>query len=201
MKFTRRVAAPILAGGIALAGLFVIAVFLIMVFRALTNPMIEHFGDMEGETHGSARFATDKETAALARAAGLAVALVPGEEENFKITGVGDLARARRRLEAQMDIRTGTGFDVHAFGPGEGVWLCGVLVPHERGLVGHADARGRPGVHDLPVPAVALTAEPLGHGLGDAGDHQHQSPSSRITAGTSSSRITVASKTSAAIMP
>ena len=43
---------------------------------------------------------------------------IPGEEENFKITGVGDLARARRRLEAQMDIRTGTGCDVHAFGPG-----------------------------------------------------------------------------------
>ncbi len=50
-----------------IAGLFVIAVFLIMVFRALTNPMIEHFGDMEGETHGSARFATNKEVAPLTR--------------------------------------------------------------------------------------------------------------------------------------
>lgn len=78
--------------------------------------------------------------AALARAAGLAVALVPGEEENFKITGVGDLARARRRLEAQMDIRTGTGFDVHAFGPGAAVTLCAVTIPHSHGLVGHSDA-------------------------------------------------------------
>jgi type IV secretion system protein VirD4 len=39
------------------------AVLLILVFRFLTNPMIEHFGDMDGETHGSARFATNKEVA------------------------------------------------------------------------------------------------------------------------------------------
>jgi len=51
-----------------IAGLFVIAVFLILVFRVLTNPMIEHFGDMEGETHGSARFATNKEVAPFTRA-------------------------------------------------------------------------------------------------------------------------------------
>lgn len=49
------------------AGLLVVLVFLILVFRVLTNPLIQYFGDMEGETHGSARFATDKETAALAR--------------------------------------------------------------------------------------------------------------------------------------
>ena len=39
-----------------------------------------------------------------------------------------------------MDIRTGNGFDVHAFGPGDHVMLCGVAIPHERGLVGHSDA-------------------------------------------------------------
>lgn len=78
--------------------------------------------------------------AALARAAGLAVALVPGEERNFKITSPGDLARARRHLEAQMDIRTGTGFDVHAFGPGTAVTLCGITIPHSHGLIGHSDA-------------------------------------------------------------
>ena len=51
-----------------IAGLLVVLVFLILVFRVLTNPLIQYFGDMEGETHGSARFATAKETAALARA-------------------------------------------------------------------------------------------------------------------------------------
>lgn len=39
-----------------------------------------------------------------------------------------------------MDIRTGTGFDVHRFGPGDHVTLCGVAVPHDRGLQGHSDA-------------------------------------------------------------
>ena len=39
-----------------------------------------------------------------------------------------------------MDIRTGNGFDVHAFGPGDGVTLCGVAIPFDRGLVGHSDA-------------------------------------------------------------
>lgn len=39
-----------------------------------------------------------------------------------------------------LDIRTGNGFDVHAFGPGDHVMLCGVRVPHDHGLVGHSDA-------------------------------------------------------------
>lgn len=39
-----------------------------------------------------------------------------------------------------MDIRLGNGFDVHAFGPGDHVVLCGVTIPHDRGLVGHSDA-------------------------------------------------------------
>ena len=39
-----------------------------------------------------------------------------------------------------MDIRLGNGFDVHAFGPGTEVILCGVPIAHDRGLVGHSDA-------------------------------------------------------------
>ncbi|MER2554867.1 MAG: type IV secretory system conjugative DNA transfer family protein, partial [Thauera sp.] len=39
-----------------------------IAFRFITNPLIIHFGDMEGETHGSARFATKKEVAPLTRA-------------------------------------------------------------------------------------------------------------------------------------
>ena len=50
-----------------IAGLGVLAVFVVLLFRVLTNPMIAHFGSMEGETHGSARFATDKEAAVLTR--------------------------------------------------------------------------------------------------------------------------------------
>ena len=63
---------------------------------------------------------------AVARAAGLAVRIVPGDEANFKITTAADLERARALTGGAMDIRTGNGFDVHAFGPGVGVTLCGV---------------------------------------------------------------------------
>jgi len=38
------------------------------------------------------------------------------------------------------DIRTGNGFDVHAFADGDHVVLCGVSIPHDRGLSGHSDA-------------------------------------------------------------
>jgi len=77
---------------------------------------------------------------AVARAAGLAVRLVPGAEENYKITTAADLDKARRSVGGAMDIRTGNGFDVHAFGLGNSVTLCGVVVPFDRGLVGHSDA-------------------------------------------------------------
>jgi 2-C-methyl-D-erythritol 4-phosphate cytidylyltransferase/2-C-methyl-D-erythritol 2,4-cyclodiphosphate synthase len=76
----------------------------------------------------------------VARAAGLPVAITPGSVDNLKITLPGDLTRAARILESQMDIRTGNGFDVHAFGPGDHVMLCGVKIDHDQGLVGHSDA-------------------------------------------------------------
>lgn len=76
----------------------------------------------------------------LARKAGLPVAIVPGDGNNFKITLPQDFTRAERLLEAQLDIRTGTGFDVHAFCEGNAVTLCGIRLPHDRGLKGHSDA-------------------------------------------------------------
>lgn len=39
-----------------------------------------------------------------------------------------------------MDIRIGNGYDVHRFEPGRELWLCGVKVEYERGLLGHSDA-------------------------------------------------------------
>ncbi|MEJ6394882.1 2-C-methyl-D-erythritol 2,4-cyclodiphosphate synthase [Gymnodinialimonas sp. 2305UL16-5] len=77
----------------------------------------------------------------VARAAGLDVAIVPGDEANLKITGPADFARAASVLKGQdMDVRVGNGFDVHRFGPGDHVMLCGMSVPHSRGLQGHSDA-------------------------------------------------------------
>ena len=39
-----------------------------------------------------------------------------------------------------MDFRVGFGYDVHQLGPGEEFWLGGILVPHEKGSIGHSDA-------------------------------------------------------------
>ena len=77
--------------------------------------------------------------AAVAERAGLAVAIVEGSEDNVKVTRTGDMVRAERILGAG-ETRTGLGFDVHRFGPGDHVMLCGVKVPHEFGLEGHSDA-------------------------------------------------------------
>ncbi|MEQ9693331.1 bifunctional 2-C-methyl-D-erythritol 4-phosphate cytidylyltransferase/2-C-methyl-D-erythritol 2,4-cyclodiphosphate synthase [Shimia sp. SDUM112013] len=76
----------------------------------------------------------------VARAAGLDVAIVAGNEANLKITTPGDFARMERILRGQMDIRLGNGFDVHAFEDGDHVVLCGVTIPHSKGLRGHSDA-------------------------------------------------------------
>lgn len=104
----------------------------------------------------------------VARAAGLDVTIVEGDEENLKLTFPGDFARAEkvlaeRQKDQTMDIRLGNGFDVHAFCEGDHVWLCGVQVPHGRGLLGHSDADV--GMHALTDAIYGALA------LGDIGRH------------------------------
>lgn len=77
---------------------------------------------------------------AVARAAGIEVAIVPGDPNNIKITTPDDFKRAEKILGGPMDIRTGNGFDVHAFEPGNHVTLCGVDIDHDKSLKGHSDA-------------------------------------------------------------
>ncbi|MSO68310.1 MAG: bifunctional 2-C-methyl-D-erythritol 4-phosphate cytidylyltransferase/2-C-methyl-D-erythritol 2,4-cyclodiphosphate synthase [Pseudolabrys sp.] len=79
--------------------------------------------------------------AALAEWAGLKVAVFAGESGNVKLTTDEDFAKAEaRRIASLADLRTGNGFDVHAFGDGDHVWLGGLKIPHDRGLTGHSDA-------------------------------------------------------------
>ncbi len=81
--------------------------------------------------------ADDVETA---HAIGIDVTIVQGRETNIKITRAEDLSLAASLMGTNMDIRTGNGFDVHKFGPGDHVTLNGVDIPFDRGLVGHSDA-------------------------------------------------------------
>jgi len=114
--------------------------------------------------------------AAVMEHAGHRVITVPGAETNIKVTTMNDLAHLN---DAISETRTGQGFDVHKFGPGDGVWLCGVKVPHDHGLEGHSDA---------DVALHAATDAILGAiGAGDIG--QHFPPSDPSYRGVSSDRF------------
>ncbi|MBR0651867.1 bifunctional 2-C-methyl-D-erythritol 4-phosphate cytidylyltransferase/2-C-methyl-D-erythritol 2,4-cyclodiphosphate synthase [Roseomonas terrae] len=95
--------------------------------------------------------------AALLEAAGLPVALVPGDEANIKITWPEDLARVEAHLAARLIPRMGTGFDVHRLVPGRPLVLCGVTIPSPLGLSGHSDADV--GIHALCDAIYGALAE------------------------------------------
>jgi 2-C-methyl-D-erythritol 4-phosphate cytidylyltransferase/2-C-methyl-D-erythritol 2,4-cyclodiphosphate synthase len=102
--------------------------------------------------------------AAVVERAGHAVYVFEGERENIKLTTADDFTRAEARLLGDLaDVRCGQGFDVHAFGSGDHIWLGGLKVPHDRGLEGHSDA---------DVLAHAITDAILGAlADGDIGAH------------------------------
>jgi 2-C-methyl-D-erythritol 4-phosphate cytidylyltransferase/2-C-methyl-D-erythritol 2,4-cyclodiphosphate synthase len=89
------------------------------------------------ESAGKNDFTDD---AALAEWAGIKVATFAGEAGNIKITTPEDFLRAQSINTQLSDIRTGTGFDIHAFGPGDHVMLGGVKIENSKALVGHSDA-------------------------------------------------------------
>jgi 2-C-methyl-D-erythritol 4-phosphate cytidylyltransferase / 2-C-methyl-D-erythritol 2,4-cyclodiphosphate synthase len=102
--------------------------------------------------------------AALAEWAGLTVATFEGDAANMKLTTPEDFVREEARLGAMLgDIRTGTGYDVHAFGEGDHVMICGVRVPHTRGFLAHSD--GDVGLHALVDAILGALAD------GDIGSH------------------------------
>jgi 2-C-methyl-D-erythritol 4-phosphate cytidylyltransferase/2-C-methyl-D-erythritol 2,4-cyclodiphosphate synthase len=116
---------------------------------------------------------------AVAAAAGIEVAMIEGDEANMKITSAQDLVRAERLIAGASETRTGSGYDVHRFGPGDHVMLCGVRVPHTHGLVGHSDADA--GLHALTDAVLGALAQ------GDIG--QHFPPSDPQWKGASSDRF------------
>ncbi len=132
------------------------------LWRAQT-PQGFHF-DVILAAHRAAAGYELTDNSAVAEAAGLMPLLVDGDEDNLKVTTAEDLAAAARQLAAQLgDVRVGLGFDVHAFGPGDKVVICGIEIPHGAGLVGHSDADV--GLHSLTDAVLGAI------GAGDIGQH------------------------------
>ena len=148
------------------------------LWRAQT-PQIFRFASLLTAHRAAAALGADEATAltddaSVAERAGLKVVMVPGSEDNSKITTTEDLLRA-----SVVETRTAFGFDVHGFGPGNAVMLGGVAIPHVQALAGHSDA---------DVALHALTDALLGTiGAGDIG--QHFPPSDPQWRGASSDRF------------
>ena len=130
------------------------------LFRAQT-PQAFRYPLLLALHRAAAAGATDD--ASVLEAAGHAVALVAGHEDNIKITWPEDLVRMARILRPALSPRVGTGFDVHVLAVGRRLMLCGIEVPHERGLAGHSDADV--GIHALCDAIYGALAD------GDIGRH------------------------------
>ena len=101
--------------------------------------------------------------AGVVEQAGGRIVLTAGDPLLMKLTYPEDFTMAEALAAETRVTCIGQGFDAHRFGPGDGVWLCGVKIAHDKKLIGHSDADA--GLH-------ALTDALLGAiGEGDIGDH------------------------------
>ncbi|MCW5685453.1 MAG: bifunctional 2-C-methyl-D-erythritol 4-phosphate cytidylyltransferase/2-C-methyl-D-erythritol 2,4-cyclodiphosphate synthase [Pseudolabrys sp.] len=136
------------------------------MLRTVQTPQAFHFATLLDAHRRAAQAGRDDFTddAALAEWAGITVAVFDGEAENIKMTTAEDFDRiAARDADRLGDIRTGFGFDVHAFGDGDHVTIGGIAIPHSRGLSGHSDADV--GLHALVDAILGALAD------GDIGSH------------------------------
>ena len=125
----------------------------------------------------SSREATDD--AQMLREAGHDVLMVPGDERLEKLTYPQDFARAEAQLASCRTTRVGMGYDVHRLAADEELWLCGVQVPHDRGLAGHSDA-------DVAIHAIV---DALLGALSEGDIGSHFPPSDPQWRGAASSRF------------
>ncbi|WP_201836958.1 bifunctional 2-C-methyl-D-erythritol 4-phosphate cytidylyltransferase/2-C-methyl-D-erythritol 2,4-cyclodiphosphate synthase [Microvirga zambiensis] len=152
--------------------------------RAVQTPQAFRFPNLL-DAHrraAAARLHAFTDDGALAEWAGLPVHVFEGDSGNIKLTHPADFAEAERRMKGETMTyvtRLGTGFDVHAFGDGDHVWLGGVSVPHDRGVVAHSDG---------DVILHALTDAVLG-ALADGDIGTHFPPSDPQWRGASSDRF------------
>jgi 2-C-methyl-D-erythritol 4-phosphate cytidylyltransferase / 2-C-methyl-D-erythritol 2,4-cyclodiphosphate synthase len=150
--------------------------------RAVQTPQAFRFGlihkaHLDARNEGAGELTDD---AAVAEWAGHCVFVFPGDAENGKLTTLEDFVRAEAKLLNDLpDVRTGMGFDVHALGEGDHVWLGGVKIAHSHGLIGHSDA---------DVLLHAITDAVLG-AIADGDIGAHFPPSDEKWRGASSDRF------------
>ncbi|WP_457092503.1 bifunctional 2-C-methyl-D-erythritol 4-phosphate cytidylyltransferase/2-C-methyl-D-erythritol 2,4-cyclodiphosphate synthase [Microvirga sp. P5_D2] len=152
--------------------------------RAVQTPQAFRFAELI-EAHRKAAAAglhAFTDDGALAEWAGLPVHVFAGESANIKLTHPSDFAEAEQHLKGSRMTyvtRVGTGFDVHAFGEGDHIWLGGIKVPHDSGVIAHSDG---------DVILHALTDAILG-ALADGDIGTHFPPSDPQWRGASSDRF------------
>lgn len=123
----------------------------------IQTPQAFHFDDIYA-AHCNWRGAEPTDDARMLMATGAEVRIVPGSDHLHKFTFSDDFAG-----HTMPTFRSGNGFDVHRLVPDAELWLCGVHIPHDKGLAGHSDA---------DVAMHALTDAVLGAiAKGDIGDH------------------------------
>ena len=101
--------------------------------------------------------------ASVVERAGGRVAMVAGDPMLMKLTYPEDFMLAEQLSAGRRIVRMGQGIDAHRFGAGDAVWLGGVRIPHEMGLIGHSDADC--GLHALTDAVLGAIAD------GDIGEH------------------------------
>lgn len=155
------------------------------MLRTVQTPQVFQFGPLRDAHEAAAKAGLDEfsDDGSLAEWAGQTVNSFPGDPANMKITHPADLQEAENRLRSRQTsalvTRVGTGFDVHVFGDGDHLWLGGLRITHDRGIIAHSDG---------DVVLHALTDAVLG-ALGDGDIGMHFPPSDPAWRGASSDRF------------
>ena len=132
---------------------------------SVQTPQVFRFGALLAAHRAALAAGRDGFTddAALMEWAGHPVATFPGEPANMKLTHPEDFVRAGAPGARALVTRVGTGYDVHAFRDGDHLWLGGVRIAHDRGVLAHSD--GDVALHALTDALLGALAE------GDIGTH------------------------------
>jgi len=132
------------------------------LWRAQT-PQAFRFGRLKAAYRRWPASEEPTDDASVMERAGGSVAMVPGDPLLMKLTYPEDFMLAEQLAASRRIVRMGQGVDAHRFGPGEVVWLCGIRIEHDLGLVGHSDADC--GLHALTDAVLGAIAD------GDIGEH------------------------------